>query len=280
MNIEIAIKKAYKELKKNKISSALLDSELLLSKVIKKDRKFILLNLDKEILQSDQNIFKDLILKRSQGKPLAYLTGVKSFWNYDFKVNEKVLIPRPDSEIIIEQVLDIYKNKNSLNFLEVGIGSGCIGLSILKEKKSFKATGIDLSQDCIEICRYNANNLGVGDRIKLMKSDVDNLNFRKYDFIISNPPYIKKFDLIKLKKEVKEYEPKLALDGGLEGLSVIRKVIKKSSELIKMHGKLILEIGHDQKELVKKMLKANNFYVNKTLKDLAKNDRCIISTKI
>ena len=280
MNIERAIKKACKELKKNKISSALLDSELLLSKVIKKDREFILLNLDKKLEQSDQKSFKDLIIKRSKGKPLAYLTGVKSFWNYDFKVNEKVLIPRPDSEIIIEQVLDIYKNKNNLNFLEVGIGSGCISLSILKEKKSFLATGIDLSQDCIKISRLNANKLGVENRIKLLKSDVDNLIFRKYDLIVSNPPYIKKFDLNKLDREVKNYEPNLALDGGLEGLSVIRKVIKKTSELIKIGGKLILEIGYDQREPVKKMLINNNFYINRVLKDLAKNDRCIISTKI
>mgnify|MGYP001330720180 FL=1 len=279
MNIESAIKKACKELKKNKISSALLDSELLLSKVIKKDREFILLNLDKKLEQSDQKSFKDLIIKRSKGKPLAYLTGVKSFWNYDFKVNDKVLIPRPDSEIIIEQVLDIYKNKNNLNFLEVGIGSGCISLSILKEKKSFLATGIDLSQDCIKISRLNANKLGVENRIKLLKSDVDNLIFRKYDLVVSNPPYIKKFDLNKLDREVKNYEPNLALDGGLEGLSVIRKVIKKTSELIKIGGKLILEIGYDQREPVKKMLINNNFYINRVLKDLAKNDRCIISTK-
>ena len=279
MNIGIAIKNACKELKKSKISSALLDSELLLSKVIKKDRKFILLNLDKKLDESTHDSFKDLILKRSKGKPLAYLTGMKSFWKYNFKVNEKVLIPRPDTETLIEQVLKTYKNKNYLNFLEVGVGSGCIALSILKEKKSFLGTGIDLSQDCIEICRYNAKKLGVNNRIKLLKSDVDNLIFRKYDLIVSNPPYIKKFDLNKLNREVINYEPKLALDGGLEGLSVIRKVIKKSSELIKKNGKLILEIGYDQSLPVKKMLNENNFYLNKIIKDLAKNDRCIISTK-
>ena len=279
MNIENAIKDACKELKKNNISSALLDSELLLSKVIKKDRKFILLNLDKELNQRDQDSFKNLIIKRSKGKPLAHLTGIKSFWKYDFKINEKILIPRPDSEIIIEEVLDIYKNKNNLNFLEIGIGSGCIALSILKEKKSFLASGVDLSRDCIKICRYNANKLGVVNRLKLMKLDVDNLITHKYDFIISNPPYVKKFDLKKLNKEVKDFEPRLALDGGLEGLSVIRKVVKKSSELIKTHGKLILEIGYDQKESVKKILNDNNFYINKIAKDLAKNDRCIVSTK-
>ena len=279
MNIEIAIKKACQELKNNQIRSALLDSELLLSKVIKKDREFLLLNLDKELSQNEQDSFKKLILKRAKGKPLAYLTGIKSFWKHDFKVSEKVLIPRPDTEIIIEQVLKIYKNRDYINFLEVGVGSGCIALSILKEKKSFLGTGIDLSQDCIEICRYNAKKLDVNNRIKLIKSDVDNLIFRKYDLIVSNPPYIKKFDLNKLNREVINYEPKLALDGGLEGLSVIRKVIKKSSELIKIHGKLILEIGYDQRVPVKKMLNENNFYLNKIIKDLAKNDRCIISTK-
>ena len=279
MKFDAAIKNGCQELKKNNIRSALLDSEILLSKVIKKDRKFILLNLDKELNQSDQNDFQDLIIKRSKGKPIAHLTGIKSFWKFDFKVNNKVLIPRPESEIIIEQVLKIYKNKDNLNFLEVGVGSGCIALSILKEKKFFLGTGIDLSKDCIKICKDNAENLGVNSRLRLIKSDVDNLNFGKYDLIISNPPYIKKFDLKKLDKEVKNYEPRLALDGGLEGISVIRKVIKKSSELIKTHGKLILEIGYDQKELVKKMLNENNFYVNETLKDLANNDRCIISTK-
>ena len=149
----------------------------------------------------------------------------------------------------------------------------------IKRKKSFLATGIDLSKDCIEISRFNANKLGVNNRIRLFKSDVDNLIFRKYDLIISNPPYINKLDLNKLDNEVKNYEPKLALNGGLGGLSVIRKVIKKSSKLIKINGKLILEIGYDQREAVIKMLNENNFYVDKTLKDLAKNDRCIISTK-
>ena len=279
MNIDLAIKNGCQELKKNDISSALLDSELLLSKVIKKDRKFIFLNLNKKLDQNDQEYFKDLIIKRSKGTPLAYLTGTKSFWKFDFKVNNKVLIPRPDTEIIIEQVLKIYKNKDSLNFLEVGIGSGCIILSILKEKKFFSGTGVDLSKDCIMTCSDNAKKLGVSSRLRLIKSNVDNLNFRKYDLVISNPPYIKKFDLKKLDKGVINYEPKLALDGGLEGISVIRKVIEKSSELIKTHGKLILEIGYDQKELIKKMLKDNDFYVNEVVKDLAKNDRCIISTK-
>ena len=166
------------------------------------------------------------------------------------------------------QVLKIYKNKNYLNFLEVGIGSGCIALSILKEKKTFLGTGIDLSQDCIEICRYNAKKLGVNNRIKLFKSDVDNLIFRKYDLIVSNPPYIKKFDLNKLSREVIDYEPKMALDGGLEGLSVIRKVIKKSSVRLN----LLQEVSRNNEILVTAQVELavidSNGSVSKLPKDL------------
>ena len=153
-------------------------------------------------------------------------------------------------------------------------------LSILKEKKLFSGTGIDISDHSIKISNINAKNLKIENRIKLYKSDIDNFNLGKYDLIISNPPYIKKLDFKNLKKDVSKFEPRLALDGGLEGLSCFRKIIKKSSELIKNHGKLILEIAFDQKRDVAKILTDNGFYINKILKDLANNDRCIISTKI
>ena len=139
---------------------------------------------------------------------------------------------------------------------------------------------MDLSEDSIKICEKNANKLNVSNRLKLFKSDIDNFNLGKYDLIVSNPPYIKKFDLKNLDKDVLNFEPKLALDGGLDGLSEIRKVIKTSSELIKLNGKLILEIAHDQKKMVKKMLNDYGFYINKVAKDLANNNRCIVSTKI
>ena len=279
MNIDTAIKKASKDLKKNSIRSSILDSEILMSKVLKKDRKFVILNPNKELSTYDYELFKKLVSYRLKNKPIAYLVGLKSFWKYEFNINDKVLIPRPETELIIEQVLSIYKNKRSVNFLEVGIGSGCIILSILKEKKFFLGKGLDISNDCIEICKKNANKLNLENRLKLFKSDIDNFSIGKYDLIISNPPYIKKLDLNKLNKEVANFEPKMALDGGLDGLSKIRKIIIRSSKLIKKNGKLILEIAHDQKKEVKKILNYNGFYVNKILKDLANNDRCIIATK-
>ena len=234
------------------------------------------------LLDSDKVASKNLAslqIEIESGKPLQQIIGKWSFYNGEYFLGSDVLIPRPETEVIIEQVLKIYKNKDNLNFLEIGIGSGCIILSLLKEKKFFLGTGIDLSEDCIRICKYNAANLGVNSRLRLIKSNIDNFNFGKYDLIISNPPYIKKFELKKLHKEVRNYEPRLALDGGLEGISVIRKVINKSSELIKTNGKLILEIGFDQTELIKKMLNKKGFYINEIVKDLAKKDRCIISTK-
>ena len=280
MKIDNALKKANSILKNNYIKSSLLDCELLLSKAINQNREYIILNLDQKIKEKDYLIFTKLIEERSKGKPIAYLTGKKNFWKYEFDIEENVLIPRPDTELIIQQVLKIYKNKNSINFLDVGVGSGAILLSILKEKIGFLGTGIDISNTCLNVCKKNADKLNVNKRIKLFKSNIDNFHNGKYDLIISNPPYIKKLDLKKLDRDVRDFEPKLALNGGLDGLSEIRKIIKKSSELIKIGGKLILEIAYNQKKEVKQLLRNNGFYINSVAKDFANNDRCIISTKI
>ncbi|MDC3087766.1 peptide chain release factor N(5)-glutamine methyltransferase [Candidatus Pelagibacter sp.] len=280
MNILKAINVANEVLKKNFIKSAKLDSEILLSKAINKDRKYIILNLDKELKNENLIFFNDLIAKRSLGKPIAYLIGKKDFWKYEFNISQETLIPRPDSEILIDYILKSTKQKSKLKLLDIGIGSGCILLSILKEKKDFYGTGIDISNKCIEISKINASKLNLSNRVKFFKSNVDNFNYGKYDLIISNPPYIKKLDLKYLDRDVIDFEPKLALDGGLEGISEIRKVINRSSDLMKKNGKLVLEIGFDQKYKVKKLLKDKGFYINKVLKDYANNDRCIVSTKI
>ena len=280
MNILSAINGASEILKKNHIHSAKLDSEILLSKVMKKDRKYIILNSDKELENEYVISFNKLIAKRSLGQPIAYLIGKKDFWKYEFCVSEETLIPRPDTEILIDYILKITKQKTNLKILDIGIGSGCILLSILKEKKDFYGTGIDISNKCIEISKINASRLNLSSRVKFFKSNVDNFFYGKYDLIISNPPYIKQLDLKYLDKDVIEFEPKLALNGGLEGISEIKKVIDRSSELIKKNGKIVLEIGFDQKHKVKKLLKDKGFYISKVLKDYANNDRCIVGIKI
>tara|TARA_X000000950_G_scaffold181718_1_gene220297 strand:- start:43 stop:885 length:843 start_codon:yes stop_codon:yes gene_type:complete len=280
MNINSAIIQGAKILKDSFIKNPYLDSEILMAKAIEKDRKYILLN-SKRLLEAESlNFFQILIKNRSAGKPIAYLVNKKFFWNSEFIVSNDTLIPRPDTELIIEKVLKLTAYKKKLNMLEIGIGSGCIILSILKERKSFYGTGIDISKSCINISKLNAIKLKVSSRLKLYKSNVDKFTLGKYDLVISNPPYIKKSKLKYLEKDVAKFEPKLALDGGLDGLSEIRKVIKKSSELIKKNGKFILEIGFDQKNSVINLLKIEGFYINSVNKDLANNDRCIVSTKI
>ncbi len=280
MNINSAIIQGAKVLKQNLIKNSYLDSEILMTKAIQKDKKYILLNSKRDLHKEDLNAFQKLIMKRSNGKPIAYLTNKKFFWNSEFFISDGILIPRPDTELVIEKVLDLTKYKKKLNILEIGVGSGCILLSILKERKSFYGTGIDISKSCLKISKLNAIKLKVSSKLKLYKSDVDKFTLGKYDLIISNPPYIKKNNIKYLEKDVAKFEPKLALDGGLDGLSEIRKVIKKSSELIKSNGKFVLEIGFDQKNKVISLLKKEGFYINSINKDLAKNDRCIVCTKI
>ena len=279
MNIENILNKGANILKANKIPNPFLDSEILLSESINRSKKHIILN-PKEILKSKHlNSFNKLIKRRKKGEPIAYLINKKEFWKNEFYVNKDVLIPRPDTELIIEQVLKIYPKDSQLQVLDIGTGSGCILLSILKERTNFYGTGIDISQKSINVSNFNAKKLKLSNRSKFYNSDVDNFEIGKYDLIVSNPPYIELLSLKYLDRDVVNFEPKLALNGGFDGFSKIRKVISKASNLIKKNGKLILEIGFNQKNEVNKILKKEGFYINKVLKDYGNNDRCIISTK-
>ena len=280
MNIENTLNQGIGILKENNISNPYLDSEILLSKSINKDKKYIILN-SKEILNGKQlDIFNNFIDRRKKGEPIAYLINKKEFWKDEFYVNRDVLIPRPDTEIIIEQVLKIYSKKSQLQALDIGTGSGCILLSIIKERPNFYGTGIDISKKSIKVSKINAKQLNLINRVKFIHSSVDNFNFGKYDLIVSNPPYIELLNIKYLEKDVVNFEPKLALSGGFDGFSKIRKVISKAKTLIKKNGKFILEIGFNQKNKVKRILEEEGFYVNKTIRDYGNNDRCIISTKI
>ena len=280
MNLVKALFDAKNELKEGGSKSPILDCEIIMSKVLGVDRSYVLLNSETCLKKEKFDYFKHLIKQRLNGKPVAYLIEKKEFWKHEFEIKKDILIPRPDTEILVEEVLKITKNKFNLKVLDIGVGSGCILLSILKEKKDFYGVGIDISGKCISLSRVNAQKLGINNRVKFFKSDVDNFLFGKYDIILSNPPYIKRHSLKYLEKDVVKFEPKLALDGGLDGLSEIRKVIIKSSELIKKNGKFLIEIGYDQKNEVKNLLKNNGFYINKVVKDLSLNDRCIVCTKI
>ena len=280
MNYREILNKGSQILKLNNIKSYILDSEILLSKTIKKDRSQLLLSLDKKISEKKIKIFFEYINRRKKNEPIAYITGFKEFWKSNFKVNKDVLIPRPDTEALVEQVLNEIDNMSKKTILDVGTGSGCIILSLLNERKKCKGVGVDISKNAIKLARYNAKIQHIKNRVKFFNSDIDNFYLGKYDFILSNPPYIKLNEISDLDKDVRNHEPKLALNGGIDGYSKIKLVIKKSSELIKKRGKLFLEVGFNQTLKTLKILKKNGFHNIKVVKDLAKKNRCIISTKI
>ena len=278
MKILDNLRDGYKILKNNSISSYKIDSEILMSQTLEISREELILNLEKKVNLKEKEKYYNFINRRKKNEPIAYIISNKSFWRDKFLIDKNVLIPRPDSEHLVEQTLKLIKRDQTKKILDIGVGSGCLTISILKERPFCKCDAVDVSKKALKLAKMNANLHQLADRIKFYKSDVDNFCNDKYDLIISNPPYIKKHKIKYL--GTINYEPKIALDGGLDGLEIIRKVISKSKYLLKINGKLILEIGYDQKYKVINFLKEKNFFINKIIKDYSNYARCIVSTKI
>ena len=279
-NINSVLFNAKKYLINNSINSANIDSEILLSSVLKKSKNHLLLNSSIKIDEDKIDTFNKLVERRKKREPIAYILKQKDFWKSTFYVDRNVLIPRPDTEILIEEILYNYSKNQKLSVLDIGTGSGCIIISILKDRPNFKGTAIDVCKNALNVAKYNAKIHQLENRIKFYKSSVDNFFKDKYDLVISNPPYINKFDLKYLERDVIGFEPSLALEGGIDGFTVLKKVIKKTSRLLKIGGKLVLEIGFDQKLKVIKLLKKEKYFVNKIAKDYGNRDRCVICTKL
>ena len=280
MNYQEILIEGSKILKLNNIKSFNLDSELILSSTLKIGRSEIILNLEKKIKKNETRNFFNLIARRKKNEPIAYITGYKDFWKNKFKVNNNVLIPRPDSEILVEQILNEISINSKKKILDIGTGSGCIIVSILNDRRKCTGVGIDISKNALKLAKYNAKIQHLKNRIKFFNTNIDKFHLGKYDFVVSNPPYIKFSEVNGLDRDVRCYEPKIALSGGIDGLSKIRLVVSRSSNLIKKSGKLFLEIGSTQASEVLKILRIYGFYNNKVIKDLGKKNRCIISTKI
>ena len=280
MKYQEALFQGSKILKFNNIRLFNLDSEILLSSSLQLDRSQLILNLDKKIKNKEKEFFFNYIERRKKSEPIAYITGYKEFWKNKFKVDKNVLIPRPDTETIVEQVLNDLNINSAKKILDIGTGSGCILLSILRERKKCTGVGVDISKNATKLAKYNAKIQHIKNRIRFLNSDIDNFYGDKYDLIISNPPYVKLHKINSLDKDIKNFEPKVALNGGVDGYTKIRLTIKKSSTLIKKRGKLFLEVGFDQTRETLKLLKLNGFYTNKVVKDLANANRCLVSTKI
>ena len=280
MFISNALKFAQKELKKKNIKSKIIDSEVLLSYILKKERSYLLTNQDSYMISEYLlNKFKDLIEQRKEKKPVSQIIGKKYFWKYSFYVNKFTLTPRPETEHLIELSLKNMNNYKKNNILDIGTGSGCIIISLLKETKSSSGVAIDICKEALNVAKYNAKIHHIQNRIKFFKSSVDKFLFGTYDLIVSNPPYINKLKLKYLEEDVRNYDPKISLNGGKEGLEIIKSVIFCAKKLCKYNGKLILEIDPIQKNRVKDILKKNGFNCCKIFKDYSQKERFIISTK-
>ena len=280
MIINSLIKQGSKILKKQNIDSHQIDAELLLSKAIRKDRVFLLTNDEYKVSQKETSDYLNFILRRKHHEPLSYIIKRKEFWSLGFNVNHNVLIPRPETETIVEQVVRRFKGKGSLNILDIGTGSGCILLSILKELKNSYGTGIDKSFKALTIAKKNSRKLNLLQRAKFIHCDVDNFNFGNYDVVVSNPPYICSRGIGCLGEDIKGFEPRIALDGGSSGLETIAKVIIKAKKILKTRGHLFMEIGDGQSRMVSSMLIKNGLRLVKKFFDYNKTIRCIMSTKI
>ncbi len=277
----IQLSKIGEKILKNKfVNNSGLESELILSNILNTTREKLIINPKKNLSKFIEKKFYIDVDKRVNKKPIAYITGYKEFWRKRFFTNEYVLIPRPDTELIVEKVLSCYDLNDSKNILDIGTGSGCIILSLLLERKKFRGIGIDISKYAINVAKINAKMQQLENRIKLINTDIDKFFLGKYDLIVSNPPYIKKSKLSCLNEDVKHFEPKIALDGGIDGYSTILKVIKKSSKLLKKRGNLFLEIDNSQMLRTKEILLKNNFFTKEICKDLSGLNRCLVATKL
>ena len=278
MTIRETIRKGMIILKNNNITEPNIKARLIMQYVLNKPREYLLV-YDKSILMLRQevNYFK-AIKKLCQGIPIQHITHRQEFMKMTFYVDENVLIPRQDTETLVEEVIKISKKIGAKKILDLCTGSGAIAVSLAKYIEKSQITAVDISKKALNVAKMNAKNNEVENKITFVESDLfNNIKKEKYDIIVSNPPYIKKEVLKSLDKEVQK-EPKIALDGGYDGLDFYRKIINKAEEYLKFNGYLCFEIGYDQKEDVEDLLKNEEKYTNiQCIKDLCDNDRVIIA---
>ncbi len=276
MEILQLINTGSKKLKEKNIYSHKLDAEILLSEVLNQTREKTLIEFNRKIEIKKIGVFNKLIERRSLKEPIAYILKKKEFWSKKFSVDHSTLIPRPETELMVDKITKIFKDKD-LFVLDIGTGTGCILLSILSELKKSKGIGIDISSKAIKIAKANSKQHKLTQRSKFFIRSLSEIYHNKFDLIVSNPPYIMRKDIKNLNEDIKKFEPKVALDGGNDGLDVIKKVIYKSKSILKIKGMLALEIGNEQFKKVSKILKNNRFKIKYLVKDYRENIRCVLS---
>lgn len=284
MNIEQALNFGKQELNKNEIEDSLLKVRILLTDILKQSKEYLVINNTKELSLQEEKEFKEKIEKLKSGYPIQYITNKQFFRNCEFYVDENVLIPQPDTEILVEEAIKILKEKffqkNKINILDLCTGSGAIIVSLGKElekiSEKYNFYGTDISEKAIEIAQKNANSNNVN--VKFYLGDLfESINVNeKIDLIVSNPPYIET-DVIKTLSLEVQKEPIIALDGGITGLDFYKRIAKESKKVLTTKGYLIVEIGYNQMEAVCSILKNENFKIISRVKDYANNDRVIVA---
>ena len=273
------IKKASQILKNHNVHTYELDAQIILSDIMGVTREFLIINDYLTVSKRTKKKYDNAIKRRIKKEPVAYIIGKKEFWSQNFKVTSSTLVPRPETELLIYNVIKYFKNKK-INILDIGTGSGCILLAILKELQFSRGIGIDISAKAIKIAKENSKNLNLLNRSKFKTFDINSFNLGKYDLIVSNPPYVPFKEIRNLTKDIINFEPIVALNGGKDGLDLIKKVIYKSTKLLKKGGLLAIEIGNKQYPKVSDLLNQLGFKEMSKLYDYNRNVRCIISTKV
>ena len=279
-NLDI-FNKSVEYLKKNGVPSALVDTEYIFSEALKVSRNTLKYSMSREIKEEDKNKIREMLMLRAKNrKPLQYILGEWEFYGLPFKVRENVLIPRPDTEILVEQCIQLMREIEEPNILDIGSGSGAISIAIANELKSSSVTGVDINEDAIKLANENKV-LNKVENVNFMKSDLfEKLDEDfKYDLIVSNPPYITKDEYETLMPEVKNFEPKNALTDLGDGLYFYREISKKAGAYLKDTGYLAFEIGYKQAKDVSKILEDNNFAILSVVKDYGGNDRVVLAKK-
>ena len=277
-----ALTKNYKDLLNHSIQTAKIDAEVILADVLKISRVNLITKQNTVLNQGQEDLFAKFIKRRKQQEPVAYILNKKEFWNENYYVDKRVLIPRPETEILIEMLLKKVKDKSKVfQILDLGCGSGCLLISCLKEFNKSLGLGIDISSLALEVAKKNIQTHKINSRAKLLKLDLFILDIKKkFDFILSNPPYLTSSEYRNLSKDVKDYEPKQALVGGFDGILYYKKIISFSKSSLKKNGFLALEIGDGQYKEIKKLLTNHSFRVLDKYQLIDGEIRCILASKI
>jgi len=282
MNVQQAITYGANFLKSENNKNSILDTEILLSSILKIERVDLIKKLNDCVADNEKKKFLDYLNRRKINEPISYILEKKEFWNNDFFIEKGVLIPRPETELLVENILKIKKNKNYFyNILEIGTGSGCIIISLLKELKFSRGVGIEISKKAFQISKKNSDLLKVNKKLKFFLVDLKKFKtFQKFDIIVSNPPYIPEHKITNLSEDIKRFEPKSALLGGKSGYEYTKKIITTYSKFLKKNGILALEIGDNQFKKINEILKKNNFRVLIKSILINKQVRNVVATKL